>query len=65
MKRLTIPEDDTAPNSPLQIFPKCDIETANPDLALSTDSLGFRQVCGPFGEEELVAPLLATSSVLL
>jgi hypothetical protein len=65
MKRLTIPEDDTAPNSPLQILLKRDIETANPDLALSTDTLGFRQFGGPFGEEELVAPLLATSSVLL
>lgn len=63
--RLAVPENDSAPDTPLQVFLKSDIQTSHSDFAAGAYSLRLGQFGRPLGEEELVAPLLATSSVLL
>ena len=59
---LAIPEDDTTPNTPLQVLLKGDLQTANPDDTLGTDFLGLGQFGRFLGEEQLVAALLGTSA---
>ena len=65
VKGLAVPEDDPSPDTPLQVFLKSDIQTPHSDFAPGAYSLGLGQLARLLGEEKLVAPLLATSSVLL
>jgi len=43
-----VPEDDTTPETPLQVFLKCDVQTSDSDLALSAYSLRLGQFGRPF-----------------
>jgi hypothetical protein len=62
---LAIPEDDSTPNTPLQVLLERGLQAANSDDTLGADLLGFGQFGRFVGEEELVAPLLGTSAFLL
>jgi hypothetical protein len=63
VERLAIPEDDTAPDTPLQVLLEGDLETSHPDHTSRAYLLGTCQFGGLVGEEELMAPLLPTSAV--
>jgi hypothetical protein len=65
MERLTVPKDDPAPDTPFEVFLQGELEAGDPDHALGANLLGTCQIRRVLREEELVAPLLGTSAVLL
>ena len=65
VERLAIPEDDTAPDSPIHLFLEGELKTCLFHRTQTADHLRFCLFGRVFREEEVMAPLARTSALFL
>ncbi|CAN5804107.1 hypothetical protein BH23ACT4_BH23ACT4_12440 [soil metagenome] len=65
VERLAIPEDDTAPDSPVVALAQSNLKASHPQVTSGADLLGSGHIGRAFGEEPLVLSFGTTASVIL